>query len=111
MKARIALACLLVAFSCFGLASAQEQSCAADIDAFRQSVQQRETAGKDVGTAPQSTGARLEHQPTPNSVARAETNAKDEILAILTQAEKLNLQGRRDECENVIREGRLLLNP
>jgi len=111
MKVRIALACVLAAVPCLNLASAQEQSCAADIAAFRHSVQQREIAGEDVGTTPQSIGAQLEHQPTPKTVARAETKAKDEIQSILSQAEKLNLQGRRDECEDLIREGRLMLNP
>jgi hypothetical protein len=95
-----------------GAAPASAESCTADIAQFRQTLQQKEDAGAGVvGSAPQSIDAQLEHQPTPASVARAEKNAKDQVVALLREAEAYNAQGRRRHCLAALERARLLLNP
>jgi len=93
-------------------APASAGACAAEIAQFRRLVHQKEDAGTGVvGSAPQSIGAQLEHQPTPASVARAKDDAKGQILALLAQAESFDAQGRLPECEQALRKANLLLNP
>lgn len=53
-------------------------------------------------TLPQSTGAQLHHQPTRQSVANADSEARLRLTAALAQAEKLNSQGKDAECLAVL---------
>jgi hypothetical protein len=64
-----------------------------------------------VGTAPQSIGAQLEHQPTRVSVERAKKQAQAQIYSVLAQAEASNSEGKQGECKDAIARAKLLLNP
>ena len=56
-------------------------------------------ANRQVGpSAPESADALLHRQPTPESVARAQTQADEKTDAALTQARKLNAEGKDSEC-------------
>jgi hypothetical protein len=56
-------------------------------------------ANRQIGlSAPESAGALLHRQPTPESVARAETEAEKNIDAILALARKLDAEGKDSEC-------------
>jgi hypothetical protein len=99
----------VVAFAIgFSVAPAAAGPCADQIAEFEQFLQEHPGA---VGTAPQSVGAQLEHQPTPASIERARQNAKAEIAAALAQAKTLDAQGKQDECVDELAKAKLLLNP
>jgi hypothetical protein len=49
-------------------------------------------------TARESRAARLHHQPTPKTVAKAETVAKDKVETALGLARKLDSEGKDSEC-------------
>jgi hypothetical protein len=89
-------------------ASANAGGCAGEIAGLEQSL--RENPGA-IGTARQSIGAQLEHQPTPASVESAKNNAKAEIVAILAEARALDAQGRQDACAEAVARAKILLNP
>lgn len=54
------------------------------------------------GTAPQTIGAQLGHQPTRESVERTKKQTQIRIAAILTQAEALDSEGKRSECKDAL---------
>jgi hypothetical protein len=59
-----------------------------------------------VPSAPQSIGAQLGHQPTPESVQRAEVGAWSNFTAVLARAEALDAQGKHAECMDAAAEAR-----
>jgi hypothetical protein len=65
----------------------------------------------EVGTAPQSVDAQLEHQPTPVSVESAEHKARNEVASVLAQAKALDAEGKPNECLAALAKAKLLLNP
>lgn len=105
------IALIIVLGSMLGATPAHAGPCAKEIAALRESLRQTESGGKTIGSAPQSIGAQLEHQPTPASVARAKENARARIAALLAQAETLDAQGKLAECQEALRTASLLLNP
>jgi hypothetical protein len=60
-------------------------------------------------TAPQSVGAQLHHQPTPQSVQRAEAAPSPELNDIITRAKGLDAEGKTKECIELVATGRLRL--
>ena len=86
--------------------------CAGEIADFRSSLS-RDKNGEPtfVGTAPQSIGAQLEHQPTRKSVEHAKKQAQAQILMVVTQAEALNSERKQSECRSALAKAKLLLNP
>lgn len=60
-------------------------------------------------TIPQSIGAQLHHQPTPESVRRAEENARLQFATILARAKILNAEGKTTECMQSVTEAKRLL--
>jgi hypothetical protein len=112
MKYRVATILLIAICLCFRVASAAGGPCGTEIASFRRTLQQLEILNpRAVGSARQTIDAQLEHQPTPMSVELAEKNAKAEIAAVLAQAERLDSQGRQDECRSALDTARLLLDP
>jgi hypothetical protein len=82
--------------------------CAKEVDALRHSLRQQQGA---VGTAPQSVGAQLGHQPTAASIASAQQQAKSELVMLLDQAKALDAQGKQKECADALAKAMLLANP
>ena len=94
------------------IATASAGPCAGEIADFRSSLS-RDKNGEPtfIGTAPQSIGAQLEHQPTRESVEHAKKQAQAQILMVVTQAEALDSAGKQSECRNALAKAKLLLNP
>jgi hypothetical protein len=60
-------------------------------------------------TLPQSIDAKLHHQPTLESVRRAEEAAQLRFAVMLAQAKILNAHGRTNECVQSVAEARRVL--
>lgn len=92
--------------------AADARSCAEEIKKFQNALPRDESGEPTfVGTAPQSIGAQLAHQPTPISVERAKKEAQSRIFGALAQAQALDSQGRPSECKEAVARAKLLLNP
>jgi hypothetical protein len=85
MNLRIAAAPIVAFAVGFSMSPAAAGPCADQIAEFEQFLQEHLGAA---GTAPQSVGAQLEHQPTPASIERARQNAKAEIAAALAERKR-----------------------
>jgi hypothetical protein len=108
MNLRIAASPIVALATGLSITPASAGPCADQIAEFEQFLQEHPGT---VGTAPQSVGAQLEHQPTPASIERARQNAKAEIAAALAQAKTLDAEGKQDECVDALAKAKLLLNP
>jgi hypothetical protein len=60
-------------------------------------------------TAPQSIGAQLGRQPTPESVRRAEVDSRAGLDAILSRAKALDAEGETAECMELVGTAKLKL--
>jgi hypothetical protein len=77
---------------------ADAAACSAEI-ARLEMVLSRAQSDRQVATsAPESTAARLHHQPTPETVERAEIRAKKKVDSALALARKLGSQRRYSKC-------------
>jgi hypothetical protein len=85
------------------IATASAGPCAGEIADFRGFLS-RDKNGEPtfIGTAAQSIGAQLEHQPT---------QARAQILMVVAQAEALDSEGKQSECGNARAKTKLLLIP
>jgi hypothetical protein len=90
------------------LASAQAGPCTQEIAQFEAAVRaSKSTPGAGPG-APQSIGAQLEHQPTPQSVKEAEARAQTGFEAVLARAKALDAEGNRDACMKALSDAKLI---
>jgi hypothetical protein len=108
MDIRISTVLIATVISSLQAASATAGECAKDVAEFQQQLERQRD---DVGTAPQSVGAQLGHQPTPESVAQAEAKAKTEIAIVLEQAKQFDAEGKQRECMDALAKARLLVHP
>jgi hypothetical protein len=87
-------------------------SCGGEIAKFRQSLPRGEDGELAfVGSGTQTIDAQLGHQPTVASIERAKQLARIRILAMLSQAEALDLKGDQRGCGKAVATMRLLLAP
>ena len=84
--------------------------CAVEVVHFRSTLPPG-GSGEVVGTAPQTIGAQLRHQPTPASVERAEKGAQMTVEDTLALAEKHDADGNQAACEDALARAKLLVNP
>jgi hypothetical protein len=84
--------------------------CSGAIAQFEQAV--RQSADKtDAGpTAPQSIGAQVDRQPTPDSVARAEARAQTTFEASLARAKRFDARGNRAGCTRALAAAKRMYN-
>jgi hypothetical protein len=76
--------------------------CTEQLAQFEMAIQ-RSTANPDAGpTAPETTAARLSHQPTIASVKRAEAKAETRFNALLARAQALDTAGDRAGCTRAL---------
>jgi len=73
-------------------------ACGAAIARLETALNQARANGRVVASAPESVGAMLHHQPTPDSVARAQSESVRRVEASLATAWKLRSEGKRSEC-------------
>jgi hypothetical protein len=77
---------------------AQPGACGAAIARLETVLSQAHANGYSVASAPESRAARLHHQPTPDSVAKAQSDSETRVEASIERARRLRQEGRRSEC-------------
>lgn len=82
---------------------AQTGTCRAEIARLETVLAEARTNAGAAASAPESTAARLHRQPTPQSVAQAETEARNKIETALTLARRFESEGKDAECLAVIK--------
>lgn len=99
---RGATAPIICAVLCLYPTFAQAGPCSEDIAQFEAAV--RHSAGNpNAGlTAPQSVGAQLEHQPTPQSVKGAQLHLRANFSAAMGRAKRLDAKGDRIGCSRAL---------
>jgi hypothetical protein len=88
----------------------------AHVTASRDEIAQLQSAARRVATNPdagptgrQSVGAQLGHQPTPESVRRAEKQAQSRFAAALARARALDARGKLAQCKRAVADARRML--
>jgi hypothetical protein len=108
MNHPIIVALLVGSFLGLNLASAHAGPCTKKIAQFEKAVRQS-AKNPDAGpTAAQSVGAQLSHQPTPDSVKRAEAGAEANFATHLSRAKALDAKGDRAGCTRALAQARRL---
>jgi hypothetical protein len=77
--------------------AARATTCGERIVKLQTELRQAE-ADRRVLSARESTSATMHRQPTPESIARAETQVREHLADRLEAARKLNSQGKESEC-------------
>ena len=92
----------LVAFITFGLGvtSAQASACGDKIARLEKVLSEKNPAAGP--TAPQTVDAQLGYQPTPESVKRAEAEARARFATILDRAKTFDAEGKAAECMQAV---------
>jgi hypothetical protein len=105
------IACAIIALEVASayMASAHTDTCSNQIAQLEALLSQ--STGNPVAnpTVPQSIDAQLHHQPTRDSVRRAEENAKLRFASILARAKTLDADGKMTECIQSLAEAKRLL--
>ncbi len=104
---------LLVVLACIGsAAAAQAGPCTAQIAQVEQQIRVAQASSPPGGagepSAPQSVGAQLHHQPTPQSVESAESRARAESAAALDRAREADAAGDAAACAKALAEAKAL---
>jgi hypothetical protein len=94
-----------------GAGAARAESCTQQVDQFQATIQQSSTGPVDEPTAPETTGAKLGHQPTPSSVEAAESSAKSRLASLLAEAKALDAQGKPAACMQSLSDAKEILAP
>jgi hypothetical protein len=99
---REAAAPIICAVLCLYITAAQAGPCSEDIAQFEASM--RQSAGNpNAGlTAPQSVGAQLGHEPTPDSLKRAQERPQAKFSAAMARAKRLDARGDRTGCSRAL---------
>jgi hypothetical protein len=77
---------------------AQAVPCSSEIARLEMVLNQAKADRKVVGTAAESVAARLHRQPTPQTLQRAETEAKNAVETALVLARKFYSEGMDAKC-------------
>jgi hypothetical protein len=101
-KPQGATASIICAFLCLYTTFAHAGPCSEDIAQFEAAI--RQSAGNPYAglTAPQSVGAQLEHQPTPQSVKRAQLHLRATFSAAMARAKWLDSRGDGAGCSRAL---------
>jgi mono/diheme cytochrome c family protein len=78
-------------------------SCSTEIARLELALSQARASGRVVGSAPESSAARLHRQPTVESVERAASEAEKTVETVLVFARKLKAGGLDAECASMLR--------
>ena len=102
MKRREAAAPIICTLLCLCSTVAQDGPCSEDIAQFEAAM--RQSAGNpNAGlTAPQSVGAQLDRQPTPESLKRAQQHLQAKFSAAMARAKRLDAKGDRTGCSRAL---------
>ena len=91
------------------ITSAQASPCSDEIASLETAISASASSPALAPTAPQSVGAQLHHQPTPQSVQRAEAAPNTDLDDIVKRAKGLDAEGKTKECMELVASGRLRL--
>jgi hypothetical protein len=92
-----------------GVASAHASPCGDEIARLERANRQAESNPDTGPTGPQSIGAQLGHQPTPETVRRAEAASESSFAAILNRAKAFDAQGKSAKCMEAVAAAKLKL--
>jgi hypothetical protein len=93
---------ILCAVLCFYSAVAQAGPCSEGIAEF-EAAMRRSAGNPNAGlTAPQSVGAQLDRQPTPDSLKRAQERLQAKFSATMARAKRLDAKGDRAGCARAL---------
>jgi hypothetical protein len=97
-KLRAAAGPVICAVFCLNITAAHAGPCSQDIAQFEAAIS-RSAGNPNAGlTAPQSVGAQLGHQPTPESLKQAEARLQAKFSATMARAKRYDAQGNRLGC-------------
>ena len=97
------------------MSAAYAGPCTPEVTQIQDLVNARVHAKAGVATAPESTAAKLHHQPTPSSIAAAKAEqgqlSSEELTAVaaITRALEADSAGDRSACEQALADVRRLL--
>jgi hypothetical protein len=105
------LSVIMIGCAIVGLdtASAHTETCGEEIARVEALLDQSMGDPSAKPTIAQSVDAQLHHQPTRESVRRADENAHSMFAAILARAKMLNANGKTTECIQSVAEAKRLL--
>jgi hypothetical protein len=98
------------ATACLGIASAYAGPCTQQVDQFEVSVRQSSKTFDAGPSGTETTGAKLHHQPTPESVQRATQTANAKFAETLARAKDLDAEGKGAECMHLLNNAKLMFN-
>jgi hypothetical protein len=104
-----ALALIACAALGLGVASAHASPCGDEIAQLEKANRQAEGNPAIGPSAPQSVGAQLGYQPTPDSVKQAEAASESSFTATLNRAKAYDAQGKAAECMQAVGDAKLKL--
>jgi hypothetical protein len=101
-KFRTVKALIVCSTVCLNISAAHAGPCSADIAQFEKAI--RDSAGNPFAglTAPQSVAAQIEHQPTQESVKRAQDRLREKFSANMARAKRLDTKGDRSGCTSAL---------
>jgi hypothetical protein len=101
-KLRGTTALIVSAVLYLNISVAQAGPCSEDIAQFEAAI--RQSAGNpNAGlTAPQSVGAQLDRQPTPDSLKQAQERLQSKFSATMARAKRLDAKGDRTGCTRAL---------
>jgi hypothetical protein len=101
-KFRETTAPIICAVLCLYTSVAQAGPCSEEIAQFEAAIS-RSAGNPNAGlTAPQSVGAQLGHQPTPESLKRAQKRLQAKFSAAMVRAKRLDAKGDRPGCSRAL---------
>ena len=92
-----------------GLTSAWAGPCSSAIAQLEGAVNRSATRPDIELTPPQTVGALLGHQPTPESVEQARKKAQSIFAEIVARAKRLDVTGNRMDCMQAVRDARNMI--
>lgn len=93
-----------------GAQAAQAGLCTAEIARFEVSMNKAEASG-DVPSGTESIGAKLSHQPTPESMKLATEAAEAHLADVLAHAKDLDARGDDAACMKLLKDAELIFDP
>lgn len=108
MKRRALAALILGPALGLNLALAYAGPCTEEIAQFEKTVRDSKSQPDAGPGAPQSIGAQLDYQPTPQSMKQAEEKAHAGFEAALSRAKALDAEGKRAECRKALTDAKLI---
>jgi hypothetical protein len=105
------IALILCATCSMSAGAARAETCTQQVEQFQATIQQSSTSSMDEPSAPETTGAKLGHQPTASSVEAAESSAKSRLASLLEEAKALDAQGKTAACMQSLSEAKEILAP